>query len=203
MPRLTEYPLQWPEGWKKTVPIARKLGHFQSSFTFAERELASVVKQIGGQTGSLIINCNHYLDELTPNEVNELTMDRYISSPEVVISFLRKNKEVIFACDKWLRLRDNLRALSCTIQALQKVSFWGAGEAMERAFNAFEVPALPSPRDWRAILGFTKPVIFTRDLIQRAWRDKIKTTHPDIGGYDGNVAEVNAARDEAFRELGF
>src|SRR3546814_19053229 len=48
-----------------------------------------------------------------------------------------------FACDRWDTVRDNVRAIGKTIEAIRGIERWGASDMMERAFSAFE--ALPAP----------------------------------------------------------
>lgn len=42
----------------------------------------------------------------------------------------------------------------------------------------------------------------TKDDVQRAYRNLAAQHHPNKGGSDTKMAELNAARDEALKEIG-
>jgi hypothetical protein len=100
---------------------------------------------------------------------------------------------MVFACDKWRTVQDNMRAIQRTIEAIRGIERWGASEMMERAFAAFE--ALPPPKSCWDILG-VRPGS-PRDEIEAAYRAKAKRTHPDAGGSTTAMADLNRARSEA------
>lgn len=58
--------------------------------------------------------------------------------------------------------------------------------------------ALPAPRNWREVLGVTEP---TKDAVERAFREKARTVHPDVGGSHQAMSDLNEARAAALREL--
>jgi hypothetical protein len=72
----------------------------------------------------------------------------------------------------------------------------GDGAIMDRAFTVFA--ALPAPKSCWDILGATKGV--SRDEINHALR--ARAAHPDNGGSNNAMAELNKARDEALRVTG-
>ena len=47
----------------------------------------------------------------------------------------------------------------------------------------------------RKLLGLPPKGDFTKELLQSAWREAAKAAHPDAGGTDEAMAEINAARD--------
>jgi curved DNA-binding protein CbpA len=57
-------------------------------------------------------------------------------------------------------------------------------------------------RDWQAVLELRELLQPKRDDIERAYRRLAMERHPDKGGSDAAMAELNAARDEALQELG-
>jgi DnaJ-class molecular chaperone len=48
-----------------------------------------------------------------------------------------------------------------------------------------------SPASWYAMLGLAPPV--TVDQVKAAYRRKARECHPDHGGSDGAMAQINAA----------
>jgi DnaJ-class molecular chaperone len=69
----------------------------------------------------------------------------------------------------------------------------GGGALMDRAFTGFV--ALPRPKSCWEILGVMQGA--SRDEINHAYRGRAKEAHPDNGGSNNAMAELNKARDEA------
>jgi len=113
----------------------------------------------------------------------------------VAVYFLWHGKTMVFACDRWNKVEDNVRAVTKTIEAIRGIERWGASEMMERAFTAFE--ALPPPRSCWDILGVS-PYATAAD-ISAAYHTKARTMHPDVGGSEAAMSELNRANDEAIR----
>lgn len=123
-------PLQWPEGWPRSR--TRSNARFDMSLDRTERELIWQIEQLGGVYP--LITHNRFSGGRDPGD------------PAVAVYFSVKGKQRVFACDRWYTVRDNIRAISKTIEALRGIERWGASEMMERAFSAFEV--LPAP-SWK------------------------------------------------------
>jgi hypothetical protein len=143
-------------------------------------------------------------------DITEKHKDRYLSvDPGVVVRYkrtTRKNgllvkRDIVLPCDKWLRVRDNLKAILGTIKHLEKISDWGVPDIQERTYEAIAVPALPAPPSCWAILGIPRGA--TEVEINNAWRAKAKQVHSDANPLVGQEAmkEVNAARDKALEEV--
>lgn len=70
---------------------------------------------------------------------------------------------------------------------------------MERAFAGFAAIAPPDwKKPWREVFG-VKPD--WRGDVTALYREKAKTRHPDTGGSDTLMAELNVAFSEAKKEL--
>lgn len=67
-----------------------------------------------------------------------------------------------------------------------------AGSKSENVNNAAK-SAAKKAKEWWQVLG-VKPDA-TADEIKRAYRDKAKKAHPDVGGNAKRMADINAARD--------
>jgi hypothetical protein len=118
----------------------------------------------------------------------------------VAVYFTYKGRQMCFACDKWDKVEDNIQAVRKTIEALRGIARWGTGDMMERAFTGFQ--ALPSPemankRQWWQVLGVDRAA--SAEAIKEAYRSKAKACHPDAGGDEAMMAELNAAYSEATR----
>ena len=56
-------------------------------------------------------------------------------------------------------------------------------------------------RSWREVLGFKEREKPTMHEVNSAWRRLAKSAHPDVGGTDAQMTELNAALSAARREL--
>ncbi|EQA97247.1 hypothetical protein L286_23260 [Sphingobium sp. HDIP04] len=111
--------------------------------------------------------------------------------------FERKGKPIALACDRWNRVADNINAIAKHIEAIRGMERWGVGN-LDQAFTGYQ--RLAAPEQWWEVLGV--PMRPTRDEVNRAYRDKARTAHPDQGGSHAAMARLNAARDSALAEIG-
>ncbi len=185
---MTAYPLTWPAGWPRTKRPQRS--RFSVTLDVARQELVWEIERMGGRYPLISTDVPlrrdgyPYASAKTPDDVG------------VAVYFERDGKQMVFACDRWDRIRDNLRAIQKTIEALRGVERWGASDMMERALSAFV--ALPSPIDPWGKLDIQKGS--GDDEIERAYRSKAKTAHPDAGGTAEEMVSLSAARDEALSQ---
>ena len=186
------YPLTWPQGWPRSKSPRRS--QFSGTFAKMRDELMREIKLLGGTYAVLSTNVALRRDGLPYANLAEP------SDRGVAVYFLRNGKQMVFACDKWDRVKDNVRAIQKTIEAIRGVERWGASEMMERAFQAFE--ALPAPKSghWADVLGVSRSA--TRDDVEAAYRKKAKTAHPDTGGSVEAMQKLSEAREAALRALG-
>ena len=179
------YPLAWPQGWPRTKSPQRS--RFDGTFARIRDELWAEIGKLGGRYPTLSSNIPLKRDGMPYAGQKEP------ADPAVAVYFERRGRQMVFACDKWDKVQDNMRAIQRTIEAIRGIERWGASEMMERAFQAFE--ALPSPQSCWDILGVRPGA--TADEISTAYRTKARKAHPDTGGSEGAMSELNRARDEA------
>jgi hypothetical protein len=104
------------------------------------------------------------------------------------------------ARDGFISVAGNLRSLALAIEALRQLKRHGGSLILERAFEGFLAIAPPDwKRPWREVLG-VKPD-WTGDLTG-LYHEKARTRHPDAGGSDTLMAELNVAYAEGRQELG-
>jgi len=93
-----------------------------------------------------------------------------------------------------------LRSLALAIEGLRQLERHGGSLMLERAFTGFLAIAPPAwKKPWREVFGI-KPN-WTGNITE-LYRAKARTRHPDAGGSDTLMAELNIAYEEARRELG-
>jgi DnaJ-domain-containing protein 1 len=101
------------------------------------------------------------------------------------------------AIDRYDRVADNLAAIAATLEAMRAIERHGGAEILDRAFTGFaSLPASAGQgkREWWAVFGVSANA--SDADIEAAYRRLAKERHPDTGGSDDAMAELNQARDE-------
>lgn len=183
---VTAYPLAWPDGWPRAKN--RRAAPFKVTLEKALQELGWEIERMGGRLPVVSTNVTRRLDGgMSLRGVPDN------GDPGVAVYFQLRGRPKVFACDQFMLVKDNIRAISKTIEALRGIERWGASELMERAFAGFDaLPPLRSPWD---VLGI--PSGSDKDAIESAYRQKAKAAHPDAGGSNAAMAELNEARRAA------
>ena len=191
-----QFPLSWPFGWKRTKTPGRS--QFKTEPGRSTTFLMEEIRRLGG--ASVVISSN----AAYRNDGMPYARQPNISDAGVAVYFKRRGKDMVFACDSYWTIHENIHAIGKTIEALRAIERYGASDMMERAFTGFT--ALPAPivmgakRPWWEVLGL--PSGAHPDQVRAAYRELAAVHHPDRGGSAGRMAEINAARDEAFKEVG-
>lgn len=197
----TAYPLAWPDGWPRTPPHVRESGvgrfvrggSIKRAWTFAEARDALVEELDRLRVSHIVISTNF------PLRRDGLPMaGTRVDDQGVAVYFLRNKKPMAMACDRFTQAEFNMRSLTLAIEAMRQLDRHGGGIMTERAFSGFA--ALPAPtekRTWHVVLGISATA--TPDEIRAAHRAKVADAHPDRGGTDADMAEINVARDEGLR----
>lgn len=128
-----------------------------------------------------------------------LSDNRKIDDPGVAVYFKYKKRLMVMAVDRFETVGGNLRSLCLAIEAMRQLERHGGGAMMERAFTGFVAIAPPDwKKPWREVFG-VKPD--WRGDITALFREKARNRHPDSGGSDTLMAELNIAYEEAKVEL--
>ncbi len=179
------YPLCWPEVMPRTKNPKRS--NFKGSFADIRDGLLREIYLLGGKLPIISSNIPlkrdgmPYAGQKEPNDSG------------VAVYFQLKGKPMMFACDKYNLVKDNMRAIQKTIEAMRGIERWGVSEALERVFTGFE--ALPAPKKWWDILSVSKEA--TKSEIKKAYQDLAKKHHPDHGGDPAQMSEINVAYQKA------
>jgi hypothetical protein len=97
----------------------------------------------------------------------------------------------------------NLRAVFLTLDALRLADERGILRELAAAAAGFlEAPGAAKPkRPWHEVLG-VMPMADV-EVVKAAFKASAKSAHPDGGGTDERMSELNAAYEEAKKERGF
>lgn len=197
------YPLAWPPGRTRTERWRRERAKFDVTFSRARDNIIAEVSRLAGRypDPQIVISTNIALRR----DGLPLAGQRQPEDPGVAVYFLYKKRQMSFACDRWGKIEHNMQAIAKTIEALRGIARWGTGDMLEAAFTGFT--ALPPPsgpsshggkRHWRDVFG---TAVQNRAQLQDVYRRLASAHHPDRGGDPAKMAELNAAREEALKEL--
>jgi hypothetical protein len=195
------YPLAWPAGRPRTPTHHRKDGKFKANggaLTVAKAadRVAAELTRLGAIYGIMSSNLEVRLDG------RPRSGQRNPDDPGVCVYFQLSRKPYAMACDRYRTVADNLAAIAAHIEATRAITRHGVASAEEtlQAFQALPAPAAESPsRAWWEVLGVaSRPAISDVDA---AYRRLAVERHPDRGGSEAAMAELNAAREAARRAL--
>lgn len=184
---ITNYPLYWPANQPRTDRIQRRHARFvargtRSNYTgmyspnrkhtIAEsaRALEAEIRRMGGK--NMIISTNlkvkanglPYSGQRTPDD------------PGVAVYFNWRKRDLVFACDSWLSIEDNLWAIVKHIEALRGQERWGVG-SLDQAFAGYAALPDPNARPWREVLGVHETA--SDELIDATYIQLARKYHPD------------------------
>ena len=184
------YPLHWPAGWPRTrAPQRSKFktsgGHVTTLCLMEE------IRRLGGKMPVLSTNIRLRQDGLP------YANDKVPDDKGVAVYFQYKGKPMVFACDKWDRVHDNMLSIQKTIDALRGIERWGASDMMERAFQGFQAIEGPALKSAWQVLGVPegselKDCRIARNHLARVY-------HPDGGSTPD--ADLMARINTAFAEI--
>lgn len=192
------FPLTWPAGRPRTPDLRRKPGAFKAAggrinIDGAFQRVGYELDRIGGKNPLVSTNLELRVD-------GRPRMDRAApSDPGVCLYFDLAGKPHALACDAYQSVPQNLAAIAAHLEATRAIARHGVATTAEM-FTAFQ--ALPAPRTCWEVLGLDRAgLVLTSALIMDAYKSLAKSAHPDRGGSHAAMAELNAARDEALRQI--
>lgn len=181
------YPLQWPSGWKRS--IWRKKARYSTDFASTRDDLTRSLRLLGAKR--IVISCN------IPSRRDGLPYSTYNEplDPGVAVYFEMGDEQRVIACDRWVKVKHNLRAVYLATEALRSLERCGASEILNRAFMGF-VELSSGESCWK-VLGIERTSDQT--VISSAYRKMALSAHPDRGGDEETMKRINAAYEEALR----
>ena len=186
---ITNFPLSWPFGWERTQNGKRKHSQFGShTVASSARELESEIRLMRGR--NMIISTNKQVKANGIPYANQRTPD----DAGVAVYFQWKDKPIVFACDKYLTVEDNLWAIVKHIEALRGQERWGVG-SLDQAFAGYAALPDPDQKKWWEVLNI--PRTATSEEIRRAYLSLAKQYHPDAGGNAVMFDQLQKAYDLA------
>lgn len=200
---MTKYPLTWPAGWKRTPSYNQKRAQFSQDHQRltitrgADRVLIELCRLGIDTSHDVIISSN-----LRVRKDGGIIGEQAKPADPGVAVYWKKPKDLqhkVMATDRYDRVEDNLAAIAATLEAMRAIERHGGAVILERAFTGFL--ALPAPNTWRRALEFEDEAQPLLVHAQIRYERLAKVHHPDKGGTDARMSELNWAIREAEREL--
>ena len=200
-------PAQSPLDWPIAIPRTKRPAStpFKVTLTVASDDLLEELDRLLSAENfrTIVISSNmRYRRDGIP-----YANQREPEDPGVAVYFTHEGRPRVFACDRFDKVRGNIRAIGLTIAALRGIERWGSRDMLDRAFQGFE--ALPPPeavsapvprsRHWSEVLEVDPAS--DRQTIRRAYLLKAAKAHPDRGGTDADFHEIASAWLEARRQF--
>lgn len=189
------FPLYWPDGWPR-IKGHRDRAAYKVGFQQARVELERGLDIMRARYVVLSTNVPLRLDGLPYAG----SAEKHYQDPGVAVYFSWKDEPWVIACDCWDRVKDNVRAIGLTVDAMRQIERSGATELLKRAFSGFK--ALPAQgetgdhRMWWDVIGCQPkdPI----DVIKARYRLRAAEVHPDrCGGETAAMVELNNAMEQA------
>lgn len=196
------YPLYWPEGQPRIPRYSREPSRFKNSFAMAHELLIAEVHRLQGTNPRRDNHLNPIISTniLLRRDGLPLANQRAPDDPGVAVYFERNNKPLCIACDRFVTVDANMRAISKTIDAFRGIERWGASSMLDRAFSGFEaLPPPPGMQPWWEILGVHPHC--SRAEVEHGWRRIRSATHPDNGGSTEAFQRATKAYEMALRRF--
>lgn len=202
---ITAHPLAWPEGWPRSRSHERKHGQFATGQAVTKKRITieAAMRRVRYELERLGVDSVKDDSIVSTNlRLNIAGLPRGDQGEPldtgVAVYWHQKNKPMrVMAIDTYYRVADNLAAIAATLEAMRAIERHGGAVILDRAFTGFAAIA-PPQSPWQ-VLGLAPGASVAE--INRAFRAKAATAHPDAGGSTAAMAEINAAREAALREI--
>jgi hypothetical protein len=193
------YPLHWPPDWPRTPAHQRESdGRFGGARKLTMgRAISQLVDEV-----RLLRATNLIVSSNIPTKGNGLPYAeaKRVDDPGVSVWFDFMGKPGVVARDGFTSPAGNIRSMTLMIEGFRQVERHGGSLMLERAFTGFIAIAPPNwKKPWREVFGVKGD---WAGNITALYREKARERHPDTGGHETLMAELNVAYQEARQELG-
>lgn len=188
----TAYPLTWPDHIPR-FRNARQNGGFKTSLSKAldnvETSLKLFGRDSGKQVSGVVLSSNVTLGKQRPQD------------PGVAVWFTWDELQVCIPVDRYATPEANLQAIHHIIEARRTELRHGTLALVRASFMGFKALPSPNSKPWRAVFGFQPEASLSKESVEAKYKELARQRHPDHGGSDSMMSELNAARSAALKEL--
>lgn len=135
--------------------------------------------------------------EATRNVMGSRANSANVSESErvVTVRFVKGGTPVTLTMGRYDTATQNLKALTLCLDDMRMLERRGLDQAAQAAYLQLGGPTAPVERDPWEVLGLRPNA--SPEQIDTMWRLLAKTAHPDHGGTDAAMEELNRARARA------
>lgn len=186
----TAYPLAWPPTFPRSA--RRERSAFKTTLETALRNVEDSLRLFGKDSGkpvnAVVISSNYTLGVRSP------------ADPGVAVYFAWEGLQVCIPVDRYDTLAANLQAIHHIIEARRVELRHGTLNLVRATFQGFAALPAPNATPWWQVLQV--PETASLPEAEAAFRKLAAERHPDRGGSDAMMADLNRARDEARKVRG-
>lgn len=190
---ISPYPLAWPDNMPRTPPAGRVRSPFRTGYDQAVKNVTKSLQGFQKDSGLRI-------DNPVMSSNRDLMGRLKDNDPGVAVWFQMDGQWVAFGVDRFPDPAANVQAIHHIIEARRTELRYGGLAIVRQTFKSFLALPAPAAKHWSEILGVPRNAV--REEINTAYRRLAGERHPDRGGSDAMMAELNAARDAALKERG-
>ena len=187
----TAYPLSWPQQFPRVKWPEQ--GRFKTTLPSALKNVQDSLRMFAADSGkkleNLVISSNVTLGVQKPSDAG------------VAVWFVWDGLSVCIAVDRYKSVESNLQAIHHIIEARRVELRHGTLALVRATFAGFKALPAPAGKDWQAVLELQTLLTPSRDDVEKAYRRLASLRHPDKGGSNEAMAELNRARDEALEAI--
>lgn len=181
------YPLHWPDGLPRTERKA--ISQFKTQLNAALNNVRKSLEAFGRDSGKavtgIILSSNVTLGDNAPRDTG------------VAAWFAWDGEQRCIAVDRYPKVQDNLQAIHHIIEARRTEVRHGGLHIVRQTFKGFVALPAPAAGQWRTFFGFAATERVSLSEVEARFRHKAATAHPDKGGSETAMMELNAMRDAA------
>jgi hypothetical protein len=210
---ISNYPLCWPEGWKRTESYRMQRAKFGRSVQVEGRSwkskqdlsvydsLSRVLEQLermGIDRQDVIISSN------VPTRLDGMPRSGSGEPKDhgVAVYWKERNKPMrCMAIDRYDRVADNLAAVAATLDAMRAIERHGGAQILDRAFTGFAALPEKASQPWRETLGLQGEGVISIEVVESRFKELARKHHPDVGGDAEKFRQLVEARDAARLEV--
>jgi len=183
--------IDWPAGFERTNSQDRERNsRFDLSLSDSFDELEAELDRLG-------VEDHRYSFDADGRKTDQRPYSRSNpDDPGFVLRWTMDGQQYAAACDRWSRLRDNVRTVGLYLREKRKME----GRPVETGSDEFANARLPAADDAieateppHAVLGIDPDA--ADSTIKDAARERIKQSHPDQGGSIEELQRVREAKE--------
>ncbi len=191
---VTSSPLYWPPGWKRT-PQPERSRFGATSVHRQTQEVLAELARMGVGDWNVILSTNIELRR----DGLPYSSQRRIDDAGAAVWFTYEDEERVLACDRWLYVACNLRAIAKHIGAMRGQERWGVG-SLEQSFRGYTaLPAGDERRSWWDVLEVRPDA--SQGVVEANYKRRALDCHPDRGGSPEAWHELAEAYSEALEAV--